>query len=151
MATMSGNRLPPARLNPVAFQLQLASDYTLTSTSTALTLSNVTAGYSGTSITVPDGGMTGLAVYTGYFHLSTAGTVTFATMDLLIDGTWVGPQAVWNPSNVTAGARVTASQSWPFALAAGTRTFGLRASVTLSSGQVRLLATHTNVSLLLHP
>lgn len=153
MATVTGNRLPPPRLNPAAFQLQLASDYTLTGSATGLSLTNVTPGYASgaTSFTVPSGGMTGLAVYTGYFHLTTAGTITFATLDLMIDGAWVGPEVVWNPANVAAGARVTASQSWPFALAAGSHSFGLRAAVTLSSGQVRLLATHTNLSILLHP
>ncbi|WKU03760.1 hypothetical protein [Micromonospora sp. HUAS LYJ1] len=154
MTTDAGDYITPSRLNPVAFQLQLGSNYTLTTTATDLTLTNVTPGYSSgtTSIVVPEGGMVGLAVWQGDFQLTTSATVTAATLDLTIDGAIPtgAPQALFDPGNVT-DMRLTPGASWPFALAAGSHSFGLRASITPSTSNVRLNARHTCLSILLHP
>ncbi|TDC42097.1 hypothetical protein [Micromonospora sp. KC213] len=154
MTTAAGDLLTPSRLNPIAFQLQLASLYTLTGTATDLTLTNVTPGYapSTMSVVVPEGGMVGLAVWTGDFQLTSSGAVTAATVDLTIDGAVPtgAPQAIFDPGNVT-DARATNPSHWPFFLAAGSHFFGLRASVTPSVSNVRLNAKHTALSILLHP
>lgn len=160
MTTDAGDYLTPPRLNPVAFQLQLASQYTLTGVNTDLTLTAGTPawpGLAGQTYTVPEGGMVGLAVWTGDFSIITGGALTSATVDLVIDGVAVsaatpvpGPQAIWDPGNTTDG-RVTAAASWPLLLAAGAHTFGLRAQAVFTTGSYRLNARHTNVSILLHP
>lgn len=157
MSTATGNRLTPARLNPVAFQLQVNATATLTATNTDLSLAAgmpAWPGLSGATYTVPAGGMTGFAVWTGDFQLTTGGgTVTAATLDFVIDGAvpTSAPQAIWDAGNVTDG-RVTASASWPFTLTAGAHTFGLRAAAVLTSpAVVKLNARHTNVSIWLHP
>ncbi|WP_328339561.1 hypothetical protein [Micromonospora sp. NBC_00421] len=139
--------------SPASFQLQLGSVYTLTSTPTDLTLTNVTPGYSSgqVSYTVPDGLMVGLAVWTGDFQITGAATIT-GTVDLTINGSVPtgAPQAIWDPGNVTRG-RDTDAAHWPLALTGGTYTFGLRASAIVSSGTGRLNAKHTALSVLLHP
>lgn len=154
MAVQTGNRLPPSRLNPVAFQLQLAANYTLTGSATDLTLTNVTPGFAAgtTSVVVPAGGMTGLAVWQGDFQLTASGAVTVATLDLVIDGSVPtgAPEALFDPGNVT-DARATPSAAWPFTLTAGTHSFGLRAAVAPSVTNVRLGLKHTALSILLHP
>lgn len=154
MSTAAGDRITAARLNPAAFQLQLAANYTLTATATDLTLTNVTPGYaSGTmGLTVPEGGMTGLAVWTGDFQLTAGGTITFAIADLVVDGALPtgAPSAVYDPGNTTDG-RATCAGHWPLSLAAGAHTFGLRARVSSTSGTVILNTRHTALSILLHP
>ncbi|MEV4212914.1 hypothetical protein [Micromonospora sp. NPDC049662] len=154
MSVAAGDDLTAPRLNPISFQLQLGAQYTLTATATDLTLTNVTAGYASgtTSVVVPEGGMTGLAVWQGDFQLTTAGTITAATLDLVIDGAVPtnAPSAIWDPGNVSDG-RATIPGHWPFALAAGSHSFGLRAAVALSSGQVKLNPKHTCLSIYLHP
>lgn len=152
MSTASGARLTPARLNPVAFQLQLTANQPLTGTPTNLALANVTPGFSGVTYTVPAGGMTGLAVWQADFTLVTAGTITLATVELTIDGgiPTNSPAARWDPGNVTdAGATIPAS--WPFVLTAGPHTFGLLAAIAAGTGTARLNAKHTALSILLHP
>ncbi|TDC81911.1 hypothetical protein E1193_13495 [Micromonospora sp. KC606] len=155
MTTAAGDLLTPSRLNPAAFQLQLGSLYNLTSTPTDLTLTNVTPGYASgaTSYTVPEGGMVGVAVWSGDFQLTTAGTITACVLELTIGGLAVStaPQVIWDPENIAAGARVTLANSWPLSLAAGSHSFGLRASMTSTSGAVRLNQRHTALSILLHP
>lgn len=154
MSRATGNRLPPGALNPASFQLQLSGQYTLTATPTDLSLTNATPGYAptATSYTVPEGGMVGMAMWTADFTLITAGAVTAATVDIVIDGAIPAsaPQAIWDPGNITDG-RLTVPGSWPFALTAGVHSFGLRASIVATTGVVRLAARHTNVSIWLHP
>lgn len=154
MTIDAGDYLTPPRLNPVAFQLQLAAQYTMTSTPTDLTLTNVTPGYASgaTSFVVPENGWVGLAVWQGDFLLGVAGSITAATVDFVIDGAIPvnSPEAIWDPGNISDG-RATVPGSWPFSLAAGSHTFGLRAGIVSTSGTVRLQARHTCLSILLHP
>lgn len=145
MGIQSGMLLTPARLNVQRGSAQLATNYQLTATM------DVLSGFSSLIFTTVTPNATFHATWSGDFQLTTAGAPT-GVLSLSVDNVPVAnPQAVWNPANVTTGARETEGQSHSGVLATpGTHTFSLRGQVT-GTGAIRLNALHTQLTVVVFP
>lgn len=92
---------------------------------------------------------TWLAWWTADFQLITAGNYT-GVCQLVVDGVAASEQALWNPGNVTAGARATVGQSAAGTLGGvGTHTWKLQAGAAAgATGSGRLNGLHTKLTVL---
>ncbi len=126
MPIQSGQRVVPGRVNTLRGFRQLTTAYTVTTTATDLagTTVNLSTAYDGATY---------LANWSGDFNLLTAGSLT-GVVSLVVDGlALTSPQAIWNPANVTSGARAVISQTYGGVISAGAHTFKLQATVVRPS------------------
>ncbi|MEV5211319.1 hypothetical protein AB0K35_27985 [Micromonospora sp. NPDC053740] len=134
---------------PIQATATLSSQYTLTTTTTDL---------SGCTITknVPRASAVALLTWTADCVLTSAGTASLlAVVNVMVDGVdQAFPQSVWGPGNlaVQANSRGTTSGSMTVVLSgSGNHTFKLRAAAASATGQIKLNAQHTSLSVVIFP
>ncbi|PWR08565.1 hypothetical protein DKT68_15220 [Micromonospora acroterricola] len=127
----------------------LSSLYTLTSTITDLPGCSITK-------SVPRSGAVALLTWTADCVLTVAGSTSLmAVVNVMIDGVdQAAPQSLWGPGNqaVQTNTRGTTSGSMTVVLgSSGSHTFKLRAAASSATGQIKLNAQHTQLTVLILP
>lgn len=134
---------------PIGQTAVLSSLYTLTTTVSDLPGCTVTK-------TTPRANSVALVTWTADCILTVAGSTSLlAVVNIMVDGVdQAFPQSLWGPGNqaVQPNTRGTTSGSMTVVLAsAGSHTFKLRGAAASATGQIKLNAQHTSLSVLILP